>query len=191
MIREKKKPDTIFDTIARQIAENEQGLYSVNDSKNPIKLDKEVAYLHRLFGIIPKKEAVANRVAALHANPKTRPAWNKGIKYEKQSKRKGVLSPFWKGGISSEMDLIRQSPPYKAWRKAVYERDNYTCVFCGARQSAGNPVKLNADHIKPFAYFPDLRYDVDNGRTLCVPCHTTTETFGSKLDKQEKLFSKP
>ena len=34
---------------------------------------------------------------------------------------------------------------------------------------------LEADHIKPWAYFPDLRFELDNGRTLCRPCHDTTK----------------
>lgn len=68
---------------------------------------------------------------------------------------------------------VRQSWAYKLWRKAVFERDNYTCQECGER--GGN---LNADHIKPFALYRELRFDIDNGRTLCVPCHRATDTFG-------------
>lgn len=60
----------------------------------------------------------------------------------------------------------RRSAEYKAWRKAVYERDNYTCQYCGERG-----CKLNAHHIKSYAYYHDLRLDIGNGITLCVPCH--------------------
>lgn len=70
--------------------------------------------------------------------------------------------------------LERYSPEMNQWRKEVFERDNYTCVWCGARNGNGKNVRLEADHIKPFAYFPDLRYDLSNGRTLCRPCHDTT-----------------
>jgi 5-methylcytosine-specific restriction endonuclease McrA len=39
---------------------------------------------------------------------------------------------------------------------------------------------LQADHIKPFAHHPELRFDVNNGRTLCVPCHRKTDTYGGR-----------
>lgn len=83
----------------------------------------------------------------------------------------------WQGGITKESTVIRNSVEMKLWRKAVFERDNYKCVFCG---SGG---KLNADHIKPFAYFPELRFAIDNGRTLCVECHKKTDTYLSKVFK--------
>lgn len=60
----------------------------------------------------------------------------------------------------------RRCAEYKTWRKSVFERDNYTCQVCGARG-----VKLNAHHRKQYAFFPDLRYSLNNGVTLCVPCH--------------------
>lgn len=62
------------------------------------------------------------------------------------------------------------------WRNAIYKRDDYTCTKCGARG-----VELNADHILPFSAFPDLRFDIDNGRTLCRPCHEETPTFGGRF----------
>ncbi len=82
------------------------------------------------------------------------------------------------GFKSKERTLIMQSSDYKLWRKAVFERDNWTCVWCGVRGGS-----LQADHIKPFAYFPELRFAIDNGRTLCVPCHKTTDTYGRKSFK--------
>ncbi len=85
----------------------------------------------------------------------------------------GDKNPNWKGGITPINKVIRASIPYKQWRTQVFERDNYTCVWCGNKES-GN---LNADHIQPFAYYPELRFELSNGRTLCVPCHKTTDTY--------------
>lgn len=61
----------------------------------------------------------------------------------------------------------RTSHEYEAWRKAVWERDNFKCQL-------SNPAckgKLNAHHIKPWARYPDLRFAVSNGITLCHKHH--------------------
>ncbi len=75
----------------------------------------------------------------------------------------------WQGGITTESKLQRHSVQYKLWRESVFTRDNFTCVFCSKRGGY-----LEADHIKPFAHYPELRFAIDNGRTLCRPCHITT-----------------
>jgi hypothetical protein len=69
------------------------------------------------------------------------------------------------GGVSTEEMLIRNSPDYRQWRKEVYTRDNFTCQRCGSRG------RLESHHIKSFAEFPELRFDVDNGITYCLACH--------------------
>ena len=55
---------------------------------------------------------------------------------------------------------------YQEWRRDVFERDNYVCVLC--KQRGG---KLNAHHIKPFAKYPEYRFELNNGITLCKSCH--------------------
>lgn len=87
----------------------------------------------------------------------------------------GYKNPAWKGGVTSLNQTIRGSTEYALWRGKVFERDLFTCVFCG--QKGG---RLEADHIKPFSLFPDLRLELSNGRTLCKECHKTTDTYGSK-----------
>ena len=90
-------------------------------------------------------------------------------------------NPAWKGGVTSINAAIRGSKEYILWRKSVFERDNYTCIWCLVRGG-----ELHADHIKPFAYFPELRFAIDNGRTLCVSCHRTTDTYGNKAKRYER-----
>lgn len=103
------------------------------------------------------------------------------VSESRRGKAMGAKNPSWKGGVTPEIKKIRKSFEYKLWRKAVFERDNWACVWCGNRQSAGNKVILHGDHIKPFALYPELRFAIDNGRTLCQPCHRTTDTYGYRL----------
>jgi hypothetical protein len=105
------------------------------------------------------------------------PNWGKHLSKEHRRKlseaKKGEKCYMWKGGITPINRKIRNTFEYRLWRTSVFERDNYTCRFC--RQRGG---RLNADHIKPFADYPELRFAIDNGRTLCENCHKKTETFG-------------
>lgn len=94
---------------------------------------------------------------------------------------KGEKSYLWKGGITQKHTAIRHSLEYRLWRESVFKRDNWTCIWCGARCCKGKKVVLHADHIKPFAYFPELRFAIDNGRTLCVDCHRKTDTWGNSF----------
>lgn len=96
----------------------------------------------------------------------------------------GELSASWKGGLTGINNRIRRSQKYSDWRKAVFERDDYRCRHCGDRSEAGNRVRLEADHIKPFATYTELRFDISNGRTLCAPCHRRTPTWGASTGKQ-------
>lgn len=116
-------------------------------------------------------------------------AWNKGKKLSlehieslkgKRPKASGENNHNWKGGITEINNHIRTSFEYKLWRTSVFERDNYTCIWCGdcCHKGKGKTVELHADHIKPFAQYPELRFAIDNGRTLCVTCHRTTDTWG-------------
>lgn len=68
-----------------------------------------------------------------------------------------------------EARAIRMSEEHKAWSNAVRSRDKFICQFCGKK-----PVRrksIHAHHIVPFAKSAELRFDVDNGVTLCRLCH--------------------
>lgn len=100
---------------------------------------------------------------------------------ELRNKLSAENSHLWKGGITPINKQIRNSLKYKLWRKSVFERDNYTCLWCKAHTGSGKRVELQADHIKPFATFVELRFSLNNGRTLCRPCHQKTDTWGINL----------
>lgn len=80
--------------------------------------------------------------------------------------------PRWKGGATPANVKIRMSTEYQTWRHTVFHRDDHACQHCHTRGG-----RLHADHIKPFALFPELRFELTNGRTLCVPCHKKTPTY--------------
>ena len=121
-----------------------------------------------------------NRISeALKGKPKSTDAKLK-MSLARKGKYEGKNHPNWQGGITPINQKIKNSKEYKLWREAVFKRDSFTCVFC---KSKG--IYLNADHIKPFSLFPELRFAIDNGRTLCVPCHKETPTFAGKIRHYE------
>ena len=114
-------------------------------------------------------------------------SWNKGKVWNDEIKKKisdtkkgrpnyknrGKNHYNWKNGKTELNEQIRQSLEYRNWRRAVFERDDYTCQECGIKnmKGLGKTIKLEVDHIKQFAFYPELRFEVFNGRTLCLDCH--------------------
>ena len=112
---------------------------------------------------------------------KGKPTWNKGIKidrikypsmghFQKHSlesclKMRGEHRKDWKGGVSKKNNEIRRCAFYMRWVSAIYKRDKYTCQICGKKN-----LNLRANHIKRFADFPDLRFEINNGILICREC---------------------
>jgi len=110
------------------------------------------------------------------------------MRFVKKPELSGENSIWWKGGITPINEAMRKGTEYKQWRLSVFKRDNYTCQICSIRGG-----KLQADHIKPFSLFKELRFDINNGRVLCVDCHKKTDTYGGKMIKygiQEAIRNK-
>lgn len=81
-----------------------------------------------------------------------------------------TCSACWRARFRTSED--RNGWEYRRWRKAVYERDDFTCRDCGQRGR-----RLHAHHVKDWANHSELRYDVANGLTLCLPCHGKRHPF--------------
>ncbi|MCI4463678.1 MAG: HNH endonuclease [Caldisericum sp.] len=116
---------------------------------------------------------------------KKRPNISKALKEKgiKPPLHKGENNWRWKGGITPENLQIRHSLEMRLWRKAVFERDNFTCQKCG--QKGGD---LEAHHINNFADFPELRFAIDNGITLCKYCHKEFhKKYGFTNNTKEQL----
>jgi hypothetical protein len=91
-------------------------------------------------------------------------AWNKGIKLPKQS---GEKHHNW---IKDRTKLKKykgneekRSPAYKYWRKTVCDRDGWKCKIDNKDCSG----RLEVHHILGYTEHPELRYDINNGITLC------------------------
>jgi 5-methylcytosine-specific restriction endonuclease McrA len=116
-----------------------------------------------------------------------------GKKHTEETKRKmskshkGEKNHLWKGGITPINKKIRNSFEYKLWRQAVFTRDDYTCVWCGSKSGNGKKIVLNADHIKPFCDYPELRLAIDNGRTLCIDCHKKTSSYLNRWNSRKLI----
>jgi len=92
----------------------------------------------------------------------------------------------WQGGKTPENKRRRNQKELRDWRNEIFKRDNWTCQICFKRGG-----KLNADHIKPWSVFPEYRYELSNGRTLCVECHRQTDTYMGRIYKKYGIKKRP
>jgi hypothetical protein len=113
------------------------------------------------------------------------PAWNKGIKtslaqIEKLRLAKigkvGSMSNNWKGGVSTNNHSLTE-PKYKEWRNLVFKRDSYKCKI--SNQECCSYIEPH--HILPWRDFPELRYEINNGITLCRVHHPRKRTEEKRL----------
>lgn len=112
--------------------------------------------------------------------------WNKGKPWSKNIKLKvsksrtgkclGKQNPAW---IEDRTKLSNRQK-YGIWRQQVLKRDRFKCIWCG------NEEKLEADHILPKTIFPEIMFELINGRTLCAFCHSLTDTYKNKKGFREK-----
>lgn len=64
-----------------------------------------------------------------------------------------------------------ESIEYQAWRIEVLKQGGHKCKECGSRK------KLHCHHIKEWAIYPELRFEVSNGEILCRSCHIGKHPF--------------
>lgn len=106
-------------------------------------------------------------------------SWMKG----KSNPYKGERHWNWKGGIARKRtnpDKLQRVMFRKEIQKLVLKRDDFTCQICGIKG-----VDLQVDHIQSWAKFKELRFDLNNCRTLCIKCHYKI-TFGKEMPENIK-----
>jgi hypothetical protein len=75
--------------------------------------------------------------------------------------RAKVIAPKYDEGNNDKREGWR----YREWKRAVLFRDKHQCLRCFSKE------KIQPHHIKSWTAFPELRYEVSNGETLCLRCH--------------------
>ena len=80
----------------------------------------------------------------------------------------GSLHPRW---IADRSQLAkkqeRNDMAYQEWRKQVWIRDNYKCKISNPDCNG----RIEAHHILGWTEYPELRYQINNGITLCHAHH--------------------
>lgn len=104
---------------------------------------------------------------------KGKTAWNKGL----TGYRKGEKHPWMPRGekhwnYKKDRSLlakkqIRNDGAYIEWRKQVWKRDRFTCRIANADCNG----RIEAHHILIWSEYPELRYQLNNGITLCHAHH--------------------
>jgi hypothetical protein len=94
----------------------------------------------------------------------------------------------WKGGITSLLEAIRDTYLYRQWRSDVFTRDRFTCTLCGFKgyveadhfpKSFANIFHSNKITSVEEALVCEEFWNINNGRTLCRPCHLKTDNYGN------------
>ena len=85
----------------------------------------------------------------------------------------------WQGGLTGANHRLRNLIESKAWNKQVKTRDEYKCCI-NNKDCHG---RLEAHHILGWAEYPELRYEINNGITLC--------RFHHPLNKKDEMRLSP
>ena len=101
--------------------------------------------------------------------------WSKAFKKERKAKAKAWKKKHPKAAKARQYYAAdkqdRTSKRYWSWSRAVLKRDKYRCQGCN---SADN---LIAHHVKSWYDYPQYRFHIENGQTLCRDCHILIHPF--------------
>ena len=96
-----------------------------------------------------------------------------GYKHTEEAKKKigdshrGEKSVNWNPDRDAMKKNLRNDPEYQQWKKKVKKRDGNSCRFKSQKCSGYNIVH----HILGWTKYPELRYNINNGITLCQYHH--------------------
>ena len=145
-----KKGYTVSEEVREKMSKAKKGKKLSKEHKEKISLSEKGRRPVEALAKLKEPKIKEKRIKAL---PRGENHWN------------------WKGGVTPLFKKLRNSLEWRNWRKAIFERDNYTCQECGKKN-----CYLHPHHKKSFIKYPKLRFDVNNGITLCKDCHYLLHT---------------
>ena len=156
------------------------GRYHTEKTKNKIrqkKIGKKISEEHR-------KNIIKNHP---HLSGSEHPLFGRKISKIRRIKisagLQGIPIDRWTDFKSPLIKRIRKNSETRLWRRNIFERDNWTCQECYIRGG-----RLFSHHIRKFSKYPLLRFDTNNGLTLCTLCHNKTigqeDQFIEHFDKK-------
>lgn len=102
--------------------------------------------------------------------------WRKNIRNAQLKKYANIPK------VTPQILLERKNALYDKWRNSVLQRDK-VCIICSNNQ------QLEAHHLLSFSRFPDFRYEIWNGLTLCTKCHDKEDKKRREDDEEiSKMF---
>lgn len=98
------------------------------------------------------------------------------ISLSHRGKWAGDKNPNWKGGVHDVHLALRRTGAYRQWKIEALLRAENRCEGCSVEngticECCGTKISLHVHHLKPFALFPELRFDPMNSEVLCPKCH--------------------
>lgn len=142
----------------------------------------------RCGNIFRVKPSLARVQACSHScSRKGQPSAKKGIPLTEAQKLKISIAhkswkqrhpntPHWNYMLDRlkvrKSEAHKYDTTYKIWMKEVKQRDQWQCQL--ANQDCHGPVE--AHHILPWSQFPQSRYNINNGITLCRRHHPRRRT---------------
>ena len=135
-------------------------VYVFTENRRKQLLDIGFKKGHKDFVSIEARKKQAEKMKGKTWKQKNPNSWNKGLK----GFMAGENSPHWiKDRSKLKKENKQGDSAYREWRKSVWLRDVFQCKIVN-QDCKG---RVEAHHILAWRDYPELRYNVNNGITLC------------------------
>lgn len=117
-----------------------------------------------------KREETIQKIVATNAAKRVKFVFSAEIKQKMSDSKKGNKHPRWIEDRTKVINRFKESlstTQYRNWRSNIFKRDNWKCCITDTNCSG----QLEAHHILNWSDYPELRYEINNGITLCHAHH--------------------